>query len=100
MYYNTTNETGETLDQLWQKCENQQQFVYELFCLQKAMTASEAWKLYPDDIEYQTPLTSIRRAITDLMNEGKLVKTEIKKTGIYGKPEYVYKVAETQMQLF
>jgi hypothetical protein len=32
----------------------------------------------------QYPLTSIRRAITNLTSEGQLRKTEIKRTGIYG----------------
>ncbi len=41
-------------------------------------------------IEYgrpDTPVWSIRRGITDLTNEGKLVKTGIKTMGPFGRPE-------------
>ena len=98
-YYNTTNEKGEALNKAWTKTDSQKNFIYELFVQCKALTASECWKLYPDSIDYQTPLTSIRRAMTDLTIEGKLIKTDIKKQGIYNRPEYVYSIKE-QLKLF
>ena len=41
----------------------------------------------------RAPITSIRRAITDLTNEGKLVKTNSLKKGNYGKKCHCWKLA-------
>ena len=38
------------------------------------------------------PLTSVRRAITNLSSDGELVKTNDKVTGIYGKPEHLWRL--------
>ena len=38
------------------------------------------------------PLTSIRRAITNLTFPGSLVKTNVKTTGPYGRPEYYWRL--------
>lgn len=87
MYYNTTNEKQPQLQKEWENAENQQQAVLMIFNQFNRLTASECWKKYEQP---SVPLTSIRRAITDLTYEGKLIKTSEKKKGIYGKPEYVY----------
>ena len=36
------------------------------------------------------PITSIRRAMTNLSNEGKLIKTDVKMEGMYGKQEHLW----------
>ncbi len=41
-------------------------------------------------LERYYPITSIRRAITNLTDAGKLEKTDIKKEGLYGKPNYCW----------
>jgi hypothetical protein len=41
-------------------------------------------------IDKHTPLTSIRRAITNLTKKGYLRKTNIKVTGKYGRQEYCW----------
>ena len=92
MYYNTTNIADAALKQEWRKTEKQEDVVLALFEKHNRMTASECWRRYGTT----TPLTSIRRAITDLTNEGKLVKTSNKKPGIYGKPEYEYQLYFTE----
>ena len=40
-----------------------------------------------------TPLTSIRRAITDLTEVGQLEKTDRKRAGLYGKDEHCWRYA-------
>ena len=40
----------------------------------------------------QVPITSIRRAMSNLQQEEKLVKTTDTKTGIYGAPEHYYRI--------
>ena len=46
-------------------------------------------------IEYygrKIPLTSVRRAISDLTREGVLKKTDKQRTGYYGKREYMWRL--------
>lgn len=89
MYYNTTNEEGAELKSYSEKAETQKEAVLFLFQKFKHGTPSEVWKFYGSNL---CPLTSIRRAITDLTKEGKLIRTEEKKPGIYGRPESIYKL--------
>lgn len=97
-YYNTTNEKKELLETFWAKSKKQEEFIYNLFVEYGEMTASDAYRHYLV-INRTTPLTSIRRAITDLMNEGKLYKTDKKKKGLFGRPEYFYRLVFNE-QLF
>lgn len=92
-YYNTTSETGEKLKAYISECASQEDAVLKLFQKFKHGTASEVWKFYG---VYSAPLTSIRRAITDLTKEGLLVRTEDKREGIYGRPESVYRITKKQ----
>ena len=41
-------------------------------------------------LERYYPITSIRRAFTNLTKSGKLVKTDQQKEGLYGKPNYTW----------
>ncbi len=38
------------------------------------------------------PITSVRRAISDLTRDGKLVKTDKQVIGMYGRKEYVWRL--------
>lgn len=88
MYHNTTNET-ERLAEYDTKAKTQDEIVYELFKIHKELTPSQAYKLFRSDL---TPLTSIRRSISNLTKEDRLERTEMKKDGIYGRKEYVWKL--------
>ena len=91
-YHNTNNLDEERLVKAIQNNKTQEDIVLLIFKDEKKpLSASKVWNLYN---QTDTPLTSIRRAITNLMNERKLVKTDIKVMGIYGKPEYLYKLSE------
>ena len=98
-FYNTTHEKGRVLVKLCEQSESQEQKVLDIFRRSKTgLTASEVFKQYP---EKNVPLTSIRRAITNLMQlERKLIKTTNKRAGIYGKPETEYQLYTGQMTLF
>ena len=89
MYYNTNDESGETLQNRRQNSDKQKDVIYRVFESNPNMT------LTPFEIEAAVaqswPITSIRRAITDLTSEGKLEKTEIKRMGPYGKQTYCWK---------
>ena len=89
-YYNTTNETQPQLELSWEKTKSQDHIVMNIFTNHpKGLTAFEAWNVY-QSYGFRCPQTSIRRSITDLMNDGKLVMTTDKRLGGYGKSNYVY----------
>lgn len=58
----------------------------------------------PFEVQHHTrlraPITSIRRAITDLTKAGHLVKTDIKKIGKYGTVNYTWQLKDRQAKLF
>jgi predicted RNA-binding protein YlqC (UPF0109 family) len=95
-YYNTNREKGETLINSNVKAKSQEEEVLSIFKERVRLSASEAWKIYA---KQGTPITSIRRAITNLCKDYKLVKTEETTEGIYGKKEHVYTLLKTSNQL-
>ena len=97
LFFNTTNETGKDLAISQSKAKTQQDEILGIYKSKISLTASEAWKEFGSD---KCPLTSIRRAITNLTTEGELYKSNDKKIGVYGKPEYEYKLLKNQMELF
>ena len=88
MYYNTTKESM-YLKEYIEKAENQNEIVEKIFKIyQKELSPSQVLKLSKLDC----PLTSIRRSMTNLTKQDKLVKTENKITGDYGRSEYLWKL--------
>ena len=104
-YHNTTNESSAQVDMFNNKADRQEIVIMELFRRHLKMTASECFKLYPDRT---VPITSIRRAISNLTRMGKVRKLDgsqdqlpdeeidenkvEKRMGIYGRKEYVYEI--------
>jgi hypothetical protein len=88
MYYNTTNEKGVELAESTKKAKTQEAQLLQMYRMNRQLSASQAWKMYPGK---NTPLTSIRRGISNLCKAGKLVKTDQMVKGLYGKNEYLYK---------
>ena len=90
MYYNTTNLKGDELKTSQKKTVSQEQKILEIF-------KNHQIPLSPTDIFSnffkKTPLTSIRRALSNLTRDGKLEKTSKKKLGMYGKYEHCWKLA-------
>ena len=90
MYYNTNNETGPTLKSSRLKAETQKDKVLKFFELNmKCMSADQVWGFLFDK---SVPVTSIRRAVTDLSTDGYLVKTEHMVDGMYGKKVHLYRL--------
>lgn len=88
MYYNTTKESM-YLKEYIERAENQNEIVEKIFKIyQKELSPSQVLKLSKLDC----PLTSIRRSMTNLTKKDKLVKTENKITGDYGRSEYLWKL--------
>jgi len=96
MYYNTTNENGSLLKANTKQAENQTALTLSVFQTYPTYTfsADEVWNFLIDNeaINEQTPLTSIRRAITDLTNAGKIVKTNRKVLGSAGRKTYTWRL--------
>lgn len=88
-YHNTTKEPFQLKIKFEEISIGQEKEVLRFFYLKTQLTASECYQMY--NINY-VPLTSIRRAISNLKNKGKLVITNLKKVGLYGRPECVYQL--------
>lgn len=94
-YFNTTNQTGQLLIDFRKQVKAQDLMILGVF----SQFPDELWSpsqlyLWLRDcalINESTPLTSIRRSITNLTNRGLLEKTDQKKTGLFGRPEYLWK---------
>jgi len=97
-YFNTTNETGEVLKESTQKAKTQTQQILELFEYRPDghYSPSEVYNLLQ---RLNCPITSIRRAISDLTKEGKLEMTGFKRTGLYGKPEFCWTLKKEKGQI-
>ena len=97
-YFNTTNVAGTLLKKHENKAKSQEQVALNIFRKSKnGLTASEVFRQWPD---MNTPLTSIRRAISNLLNDRFLERTYLKRKGIYGRTEFVYTIYTGQTKLF
>ena len=96
-YYNTTESSGSELRGYRKKALTQNELITEFFAMTGAMHT-------PSQVQYSllpnAPITSVRRAMTTLTDEGILVKTTIQRLGPYRRPEYVWKLATTQIEMF
>ncbi len=101
MYHNTNNETGAVLERSTAKAERQEDVILNLFKRGGEYTPDEVWRqLY---LGTHTPLTSVRRAITNLTGLGLLEKTDRQRPGLYGKNVYIWRVVRNpgyQARLF
>lgn len=98
-YFKTTNESGTTLKNNVAKAKSQEEEILKLFKLdfKHWKDLKEYLGMSPTDlIDYfpEYPITSIRRALTNLTKQGKLIKTNEKRIGMYGRSEYVWKLNE------
>lgn len=106
-FHNTIGAAGRDLQEAEFRAGSQEIAILSFFKSRPArmFTPSEIHKRLFDPIT--TPLTSVRRAITNLTRAGYLLKTDIKTTGPYGMPEHCWylpaprtDVKPTQLELF
>jgi len=96
-YYNTNRETGPTLSLSWGKSNKQENMILEIFSDKMRHTLNG---LAPHQVRDQIvqrygkryPLTSIRRAISNLTDNGKLMKLERMVMGNYGKKVHTWRL--------
>ena len=93
MYYNTTTEAGEALAIARDETARQDARIYNVFT---SMTRDGTIYLNPwgvlELMQSNIPITSVRRSINTLTNQGKLIKTTVKVRGPYGRPCYCWKL--------
>tara|TARA_R100001463_G_scaffold127864_3_gene186201 strand:+ start:11487 stop:11816 length:330 start_codon:yes stop_codon:yes gene_type:complete len=89
-YFNTTNQDQDFVKQKKTKNKNQEQKVYKIFQGGGKYTASEIYNLWSVNYAKNIPLTSIRRAMSNLQHDRQIIKTNETKIGIYGAPEHYY----------
>lgn len=94
-YYNTNNLKSRKLIEALVKADNQEKKVRIIFNFHGKLTASEVHSYFPANV----PLTSIRRAMSDLKEQGFLTKTEVTQEGAFGMPEHIYEM-DNQLKLF
>ena len=86
-FYNTNKEDAkESLDSL-RKAKRQKVVIYDLFLLfNEPLSPSMVYKA----VNEKWPITSIRRAMTNLTDDGMIVKTQETVKGVYGKNEHLW----------
>lgn len=87
-YFNTLHERGQTLKKYHRKALSQDQIILSFFLANPMAKYSptQIHKLLP-----HAPITSVRRSITNLTRKGKLIKTDTKAIGMYGREEYCWR---------
>lgn len=88
-YHQTTIEEQLKLDGYKEAARTQDEQVYEIMRVLRTATPTEVWSKYGHN---RCPLTSIRRAMSNLSKAGKLTKTEHTKIGDYGRSEHIWRI--------
>ena len=90
MFFNTTSETNPELATYKAKADTQEETILAFFeeAVHPCYTPSEIWKM----VLHKAPLTSVRRAMTNLSTEGKLKKTIVQRKGYYGRLEHSWRL--------
>jgi len=93
-YFNTTNEAGNNLKENVEKATSQNEKILKFF---RAHPHESFTPFYIQRVlgMKDTPITSVRRAITTLTNNGDLEKTDKKSEGRYGRDNYEWKLKFT-----
>lgn len=96
-HYNTTHEVHPALGRYEKKAVTQQDRILEWFKTyeQRASPSKVLRVVFPGE---HIPITSIRRAMTNLTDAGELVKTDKQVKGSYGRNEYQWRLAEKHNQ--
>ena len=98
MYYNTLASTGNKLREYKEKSNKQEDLILELFKLNPKLELSpfEVQTVLKRFNVLRVPITSIRRAITDLTSDSRLIKTSTRKLGPFGRDSYCWKYKKTK----
>ena len=89
-FYNTINETPIQKEASDKRAIAQQDFILSIFERDKrvGLTPEWVWDFY---YKRKPPVTSIRRAFSNLQAQGLIEKTGEMRPGIYGKPVHIWR---------
>ena len=99
-YHNTTHLQGDDLAQEIHNAEKQEAAVLALFRNRNRPMSPSMVHREIEKFGKRWPITSVRRAMTNLANEGSLTKTDLQVVGIYSKKEHCWRLPELQGELF
>lgn len=92
-FYNTISEKGQQLKESHRKARSQEEIIYSYFLTYgKPLSPSQVL----DKLNLNCPITSVRRAMTNLTLENKIIKTDDKVKGVYGKSEHLWRLKTTE----
>jgi hypothetical protein len=94
MFFNTINVRGYKLTAYQIKATKQESQIYEFFHHNPGMevTPEDIMKWHPEFT--WTPITSIRRAFTNLATDGRIEKTDHQIDGMYGMPIHTWRLKQ------
>jgi len=88
-FYETIDQPGSALKESNKKTRKQEELILDLF-VKRNRPLSPSMVLSQSGLN--CPITSIRRAMTDLCKAGRIVKTDRQIKGIYGKAEHLWEL--------
>jgi len=97
MYHNSTESTQPELAEYRAAAASQEVKVLAAFLENPSAPATPSMVL-SWVFNGSVPITSVRRALTNLTNSGDLVKTEFQVAGPYGRPEFIWELADKYKQ--
>lgn len=92
-YYNTVGLSGDDLKEAVKKAASQEQAIYLIYEHGKGAYGPSQIMHLCLKAGYRWPIGSVRRALTVLTKQGKLVKLPKKVQGMYGKLEHQWAAA-------
>lgn len=95
-YYNTNKECGELLANSERKAKSQEKRILEYYLNHRGCYSADylASQVFHDRV----PLTSVRRALTNLTKTGQLTKTSQMVIGRYGKQTHTWQYVPRAMR--
>ena len=96
-YFNTNGESGATLTRSRLSAANQQAKVLAFF-QENARYEWAAHEIHENVFGDATPLTSVRRAITNLADQGLITKTKAMCPGLFGKNVHTWILSTSEPQ--
>lgn len=91
-FYNTIRENGDVLRESIRKAKTQEEKIEAFFRSYPDKSFTPFDIMYAGVFDNDVPITSIRRAITNLEKRNVLEKTVEKREGAYGKDNYCWKL--------
>jgi len=94
IFYNTAALHKGDYERAVQKATRQRDLILDLFKKypDQGFTAPEVHSMIQE--LHRAPITSIRRAITNLYKDGHLEKMQQQRTGLHGVPNYLYRLCK------